>query len=142
MQAHHEDRAAVNVLIKQIDALEREAVPLVTFLITNRTGVLDPAIRRRASLHLRFGRPNRDATRALLKRLLDGALSGNDLEQVVATACSRTTAYTFSDLTHRVGRMAMLQAYRSQTAVSAEHLLQALEAVEPSPAIDSERGLL
>jgi AAA+ superfamily predicted ATPase len=141
MQAHHEDRAGVNVLIKQIDGLEHEKVPLVTFLITNRTGALDPAVRRRASLQLQFLRPDRDAVRALLERLVGEALTPIDLEMVVTEAFARPVLYTYSDLTHRVGRMAVLKAYRDGGPLLRRHLTESMAALEPSPAIDSERGL-
>lgn len=57
-QAHHEDRAGLNVLVKQIDAINRDKVNLVVILISNRVSVLDAAILRRASLHLKFKRPD------------------------------------------------------------------------------------
>ncbi|MGH7090677.1 MAG: AAA family ATPase, partial [Stellaceae bacterium] len=59
-QAHHEDRAGVNVLIKQIDQLAREATPVAVIMITNRADVLDPAVLRRAVLRLEFQRPSED----------------------------------------------------------------------------------
>ncbi len=42
-QAHHEDRAGLNVLIKQIDSVGREKSNLSIILITNRLKALDPA---------------------------------------------------------------------------------------------------
>lgn len=142
MQAHHEDRAGVNVLIKQIDGLEHEKVPLVTFLITNRTAVLDPAVRRRASLQLQFVRPDRDAVRALFQRLVGEALTATDLEMVLTEAFARPVSYTYSDLTHRIGRMAVLKAYRDGSPLLRQHLIESMAALEPSPVIDSDRGLV
>jgi len=58
MQAHHEDRAGVNVLIKQIDQLSKAKAPITVIIITNRADVLDPAVVRRAALRLDFHRPD------------------------------------------------------------------------------------
>lgn len=71
MQAHHEDRAGLNVLIKEIDRLVRERVPIAVLLITNRFQALDAALVRRGHV-VRFTRPNASARRALFKHLLEG----------------------------------------------------------------------
>jgi len=81
-QAHHEDRAGLNVLIKQIDALARERVPLAVVLVTNRFAALDPALVRRAHV-IRFIRPSHEARRAVFARLLDGLrLTNEDLDEL------------------------------------------------------------
>jgi ATP-dependent 26S proteasome regulatory subunit len=49
MQAHHEDRAGVNVLIKQINQLSTGSPPIALIMIINRADILDPAVIRRAS---------------------------------------------------------------------------------------------
>ena len=59
-QAHHEDKAGLNVLIKQIDAVSKDGSNLAIILITNRLKVLDPAIVRRASSVITFSRPDKD----------------------------------------------------------------------------------
>src|SRR5690606_12673165 len=48
-QAHHEDRAGLNVLLKQIDSISREGYSISVILITNRLSVIDPAVIRRAT---------------------------------------------------------------------------------------------
>jgi SpoVK/Ycf46/Vps4 family AAA+-type ATPase len=73
MQAHHEDRAGVNVLIRQIDQLTSIATPMAVILITNRLGDLDPAVIRRAALRLRSERPDERARADIFKRMLEGA---------------------------------------------------------------------
>ena len=51
---HNEDRAGVNVLIKQINQLAANPVPIALIMITNRADALDPAVLRRAALRLTF----------------------------------------------------------------------------------------
>ncbi|WP_407659929.1 AAA family ATPase [Hyalangium gracile] len=69
LQAHHEDRAGLNVLIKQLDLLQREEHRLGGVMITNRIGALDPAVRRRAALVLEFSRPGATERRAIFEQL-------------------------------------------------------------------------
>jgi SpoVK/Ycf46/Vps4 family AAA+-type ATPase len=136
MQAHHEDRAGVNVLIKQIDQIALDATPIAVILITNRADVLDPAVIRRASLTLRFERPNKDSRRALFQRMLDGTkFSDGDLQELVSVS-ERAIPYTFSDLTNRVGRVALRHAWKADRAFSAAVLKEVIAAIEPSPLIE------
>src|ERR1700676_2884382 len=74
MQAHHEDRAGVNVLIKQINQLSASPAPIALIMITNRPDAIDPAVLRRAALRLNFQRPNEAARFAVFQRLLQGTL--------------------------------------------------------------------
>lgn len=46
-QMHHEDRAGVNALIRGIDGLRNERLPVLTIMCTNRIDAIDPAVRRR-----------------------------------------------------------------------------------------------
>lgn len=137
VQAHHEDRAGVNVLIKQIDRLARDGVPLVVILITNRARALDPAVARRASLHLRFERPNRAQRRAVMARLLDGtSASPKDLDALVEASRPRgNVPFSFSDLTVRLARSALQTAIRRDQAFDAALLLEDLARIEPSPLV-------
>ena len=71
MQAHHEDRAGLNVLIKEINRLARDRARIAVVLVTNRVRALDPALIRRAQVIL-FTRPNAEARRGLFEQLLLG----------------------------------------------------------------------
>ena len=137
MQAHHEDRAGVNVLIKQIDAITREKAPLAVLMITNRASALDPAVTRRAALHLRFGRPNAVQRRAVMEQLLAGTRpTKDDLDALVeATGTRHGVPFSFSDLTVRLGRSALRRAWRANAPFGAAVLLEALEDLEPSPLV-------
>jgi SpoVK/Ycf46/Vps4 family AAA+-type ATPase len=142
MQAHHEDRAGLNVLIKQIDLLEREGTRLAVILITNRADVLDAALVRRASLTLRFVRPNADARRHLIERLLHGlSPSRREVDELVAASERAGTPFTYSDLVLRVGTAALRRALRENKPISVAAFLDAVRETEPSPllAIGSEK---
>ena len=108
LQAHHEDRAGLNVLVKQIDMLARATPGLAVILITNRVAVLDPAIRRRVALHLTFERPARDARRALFTSLLRGTnATERDLDELARKSERKDIPFSSSDIVHRVARIAL-----------------------------------
>jgi SpoVK/Ycf46/Vps4 family AAA+-type ATPase len=131
-QAHHEDHAGVNVLIKQIDALASDRVPLGVILVTNRLTALDPALVRRAHI-IRFSRPTLAARRALFERMLEGvAVSRTDLDALV-TATERETPFTYSDLITRIAEPAVRRAIRERIPLSLAHLLEIAKGVEPTP---------
>jgi SpoVK/Ycf46/Vps4 family AAA+-type ATPase len=133
LQAHHEDRAGVNALIKELDRLAAEPSRVVVLLITNRGGALDPALLRRAALSLHFDRPRGPALTAIWKSLLDGLeLRAKDLDNIVRKS-QREVPYTFSDLVHRVGRAAVLRAYREARPVSVDDVVHVLQEIEPTP---------
>lgn len=136
-QAHHEDRAGLNVLIKQVDQLARAKEPLVTVLITNRHSVLDPAVRRRTALHLTFSRPDARARAAVFSSIL-GGVKGVDarMEELIRASTNAETPYSFSDLADRLARALLREAQRRDVAVSVDLALECLATLEPSPLMD------
>lgn len=136
MQAHHEDRSGVNVLIKEIDKVQREQVNLVVILITNRPNSIDPAVSRRAALHLTFKRPDDAILKVLLGQLFEGVEFNNgSLEEIVNACSSKKTAYSFSDITKRIGKQSMISAWRQNVPLSKEIILGVIARTEPSPMI-------
>lgn len=134
--AHHEDRAGLNVLIKQIDLLSREKTRMAVLMITNRAQAMDPALLRRAALTLEFKRPGPVERRILFERLLEGShYKERDLELLVGKS-ERDVLFSYSDLTQRVARTALLEALRKNEAFGPQSLLGALESVEPSPLME------
>jgi SpoVK/Ycf46/Vps4 family AAA+-type ATPase len=99
--AHHEDRAGVNVLIKQINQLMTSPAPVALIIITNRADVLDPAVLRRAALQLIFERPNEKARFAVFQRILEGTDSTVAQIHELAKLTEHNIPYTYSDLTDR-----------------------------------------
>lgn len=104
-QMHHEDRAGVNALIRGIDTLRRQRLPVLTVMCTNRDGAIDPAVLRRAAAIFRFARPNDAQRRQLLELGLAGTgITGDDLDELVRLTGARdgrTYGCTFSDLRQR-----------------------------------------
>ncbi|HXJ21757.1 MAG TPA: ATP-binding protein [Polyangia bacterium] len=135
MQAHHEDRAGLNVLIKQIDGLARERTRLAVILVTNRLAALDPALVRRAHV-LRFERPGAEARRALFEKLLEGHdCEATALDELVRVS-ERQPPFTYSDLVHRGLQKSLLSAMRRDRPFSVTELGEAIGRLEPTPLIE------
>ncbi len=133
-QAHHEDRAGVNALIKEIDVLEGENIPMAVLLITNRPGAIDPAVLRRAGTHLHFVRPNEQSLRAIFEQATGGLkLSRNEVGSLVKACRAKDPIFSYSDIFRKVARTAVLKALEENVAVSAAHILTAIESTSPSP---------
>jgi SpoVK/Ycf46/Vps4 family AAA+-type ATPase len=140
MQAHHEDRAGVNVLIKEINQLAASAAPVALIMITNRADVLDPAVLRRAALRLTFERPNGKARFTLFQRLLQGTGATEAEIAELARLTEHNTGYTYSDLTSRIGRLALRRAWKSDQPSGFGALKAAIAEIEPSPAMTAGWG--
>lgn len=138
-QAHHEDRAGVNVLIKQIDALAVANIRLGVILITNRLTALDPALVRRAHV-IRFARPTREARRALLEQVLEGTSCTRADVEALVSATERENSFTYSDLMTRIVEPAARRAIREGTPLSPSLLIEIAKTVEPTP-IFKDRSL-
>jgi SpoVK/Ycf46/Vps4 family AAA+-type ATPase len=132
-QAHHEDRAGLNVLIKQIDQLARAKDPLAVILITNRHAVLDPAVRRRTALHLSFERPGAKARRNVFALLLGGLRFSDACLERLVSASERAVPFSYSDLVDRLARAVLREAQRRDVPASTDLLLECLAHLEPSP---------
>lgn len=133
LQAHHEDRAGVNTLIKELDHLVAGSPRIVVLLVTNRGQALDPALLRRAALHLLFERPQGESLKALIEYLIEGIqVTPAEMKKLLA-ACKQDIPFTASDLVHRVGRRAVLEAYQQSRALTATDLVSALRYVKPTP---------
>jgi SpoVK/Ycf46/Vps4 family AAA+-type ATPase len=133
MQAHHEDRAGVNVLIKQINQLSTSTAPIALIMITNRSDVLDPAVLRRAALCLKFQRPNEQARFAVFQRLLEGTHPSDTLLHELVKLTVSKLPYTYSDLTDRIARLALRRCWKANKPFSAAALKAAIAEVEPTP---------
>jgi SpoVK/Ycf46/Vps4 family AAA+-type ATPase len=141
MQAHHEDRAGVNVLVKQINQLTASAAPIALIMITNRADALDPAVVRRAALRLTFERPNEKARFAVFQRILQGTSATDaDLQELVKLT-EHNVPYTYSDLTDRIARLALRRAWKSNQPFGVDALKVAIAEIEPSPPMDGGAGL-
>jgi SpoVK/Ycf46/Vps4 family AAA+-type ATPase len=137
LQAHHEDRAGVNALIKELDKLQGLKVAVI--LISNRKESLDPALLRRASLHLDFTRPQGQALDLLINNLLEGVEATPEEIKQLRDQCNQTIPYTTSDLIHRVGRNALITAYQEHRSLSVNDFIQAAKMTQPTPIFKDQR---
>jgi AAA+ superfamily predicted ATPase len=114
-QMHHEDRAGVNALIRGIDHIAQEQLPVLVVACTNRLDALDPALLRRAAQMFTFTRPTAEQRAVVLTDALGGVgLSAKQIQQMaVATGeqGGRTYGATYSDLTQRLVPLAVLDAF-------------------------------
>ncbi len=135
-QMHHEDRAGVNALLRGIDGMRTDRLPVLTVLCTNRIDALDPAVQRRAALIEIFNRPTYGQRAALLGRLLAGTrLSATDIDalaQGTGEAVGRPYAYTYSDLRQRLVPEIVLDAYRRGAAVDSVIANEVLSRTPPT----------
>jgi SpoVK/Ycf46/Vps4 family AAA+-type ATPase len=136
MQAHHEDRAGVNVLIKQINQLATSPAPIALIMITNRADVLDPAVLRRAALRLNFQRPNDKARFAVFKRILEGTQATDTQINELVKATAHNPPYTYSDLTDRIARTALRRAWKSNQPFGVTTLKSVIPEIGPSPPME------
>lgn len=135
LQAHHEDRAGLNVLIKQIDRMGKDPAPLAVILITNRLKALDPALVRRAHV-IHFTRPDSATRRLVLEELLSGThLNNGDLDRLVA-ATERPIPFSYSDLVHRIAEPAVRLALRENKPLTADLVIRVARDVQPTPLIE------
>ncbi|HEA17670.1 hypothetical protein LCGC14_2484350 [marine sediment metagenome] len=133
--SHHEDKVGVNTLIQAIDNLRKHEGRIFTILCTNRLGVLDAAVVRRASIVEEFQRPN-DLERKQLfeKDLADLAFNPADIAKLVeATAAKGTNpTWTYSDIRTRLYPAAVSMAF-PDSPLTAQHFHQAANNLKPSP---------
>ncbi|HEY3923558.1 MAG TPA: ATP-binding protein [Acidothermaceae bacterium] len=135
-QMHHEDRAGVNALIRGVNSLVEDALPVIVVLATNRIGAIDPAVRRRAAATFSFERPAATQRRAALVNLIcDIRPTDAELEALVAVTgptTNRKYGFTYSDLFQRLIPAAVLAAYPDR-ALTVSLILEAAESVEATP---------
>ncbi len=114
-QMHHEDRAGVNALIRGVDHLKADRLPVIVVMCTNRPGAIDPAVQRRAAAIFNFGRPSEEQRAEVLKRAFGGTgISVPDLARLVeltGPTNGRDYGYTYSDLTMRLIPAAVIDAF-------------------------------
>lgn len=135
-QMHHEDRAGVNALIRAVDGIRRDKLPILTIMCTNRASAIDPALRRRAAHTFILERPSVEGRVALLAAGLDG--TGIDEAHIQQAALllgpqkGRPWGATFSDIRQRLVPDVFMSAYAQDKAVSGQELVAAAASFEPT----------
>lgn len=136
MQAHHEDRAGVNVLARQIDSLSKEQINLAVILITNRFSTLDPAILRRSATTLHFERPNAETRQNLFIHIfkkLDFQFSDMEISELVNVTERDSIRFTYSDILKKGLKTALAMAFESDVPLTPALLTDVLTKMEPTP---------
>lgn len=137
-QMHHEDRAGVNALIRGIDRLAREKLPVLVILCTNRYESLDPAILRRTSISHEFKRPNDEQRRELFRREFGGVFDDVQYDRLVElTGPGKSRGYSFSDIAQRLVPNIVLEAFPDKQ-ISFDVALSVLERTEPTKPFGKE----
>ena len=141
-QMHHEDRAGVNALIRGIDALTNERkLGVIVVLCTNRSGAIDPAVRRRAAASFRFGRPDERQREAMLTELFaDASFHPAEIDELVAATgptAERRYGYAYSDIVNRLMPAAILAAYPDEP-LSAAIVLDQVDRHPPTKPFDEQ----
>lgn len=137
---HHEDKSGVNTILQHLDGLRVSDAQVAVIAITNRVGVLDPAVMRRATVVQTFDRPTREERRALFERLLVGVrLPPGSIDRLVEASEPRCSPdsndrvpLSWSDLTIRLLVPTLRNAIRCDTPLSAEVVIQHLNELAPS----------
>jgi SpoVK/Ycf46/Vps4 family AAA+-type ATPase len=140
-QMHHEDRAGVNALIRGIDDLATDRLPVAVVMCTNRLDALDPAVRRRAAAVFEFARPSREQRLAVLKAGLAGSgFSDRDLGHLAdatGETASRRYGCTYSDLTQRLIPTLVLDAF-PERGLGGGRAVELAMAMKPTPPFQAQ----
>lgn len=135
-QMHHEDKAGVNALIRGINRLSANKLPVAVIMCTNRLSALDPAIQRRAADIIKFERPNEEQRKAALTTLLEGTKLSAPEIVALAKLCGpnekREYGTTYSDLTQKFLPRLVLAAYPSQP-ITNDLAKSVMQQIEPTP---------
>lgn len=141
-QMHHEDRNGVNALIRGIDALGEERLPVMVVMCTNRGDAIDPAVQRRAAAILPFHRPTEEQRLKVLKEALEGIDITDaqlvSLAQTTGPTGGRSYGYTYSDLTQRLIPAVVLDAFPDR-AVTARRATELAASIAPTPPFQQTR---
>ena len=145
VEQHHEDKSGVNTILQHLDLLRDERAQVVVVAITNRFGVLDPAVRRRAAAVHTFERPGDPQRRELFVRLFAHTKLGRvEIERLVQASSEKPcedggdpVPFTYSDLTLRFAIPALRDAIRRDEPLGIESLETRLLELKPSPPMEA-----
>lgn len=134
-QMHHEDRAGVNAVIRGIDDISANGLPMAVIMCTNRLSALDPAIQRRAADIIIFTRPNDEQRKRIFTNaFFDIGFSDYEIEQLVTATGPKEQGdcFTFSDLTQRFIPRVVLDAY-PHGPVTFSNAMRVLDTIKATP---------
>lgn len=134
---HHEDKAGVNALIKEIDLLEKSETNLAVLFITNRSSVMDPAIIRRATSEIVFNRPDVYQINKILRHLTsDIEVTEGQIRELLRECKDKD--FTYSGFFTKIGRQSIIKAWKNEVPYSFEIIKQVIKKVNPSPKLSQQ----
>jgi SpoVK/Ycf46/Vps4 family AAA+-type ATPase len=135
-QMHHEDRAGVNALIRGVDEVATERLPVAITMCTNRLDAIDPAVRRRAAVVFQLHRPSCEQRLTVLRAALCGSGLREHEISAIADATGenpkRAYGFTYSDLTQRLVPALVLDAF-PERPVTGERAIEIAQNIDPTP---------
>jgi SpoVK/Ycf46/Vps4 family AAA+-type ATPase len=132
-QQHHEDRAGVNALIKELDRIRKYQKQIAVLFITNRSKAIDPAIIRRAAIEIKFARPAEPEILEIIQFLTTGIANNGEVENLVQKCMNKEIPYTFSDLFQKVAFQSVIGAYSENRALTVNDFMKTIEQTDGSP---------
>lgn len=133
-QQHHEDRAGVNTLIKELDRIEKLNKRIAVLFITNRSAAMDPAILRRVAVEIQFQRPGEAETEEVIRYLLQDIPHEEEQIQILVKEClKKSTSFTFSDLFKKIAHQSVIKAFEAQIPLNFSIVLDTIQRTKPSP---------
>jgi len=142
-QMHHEDKAGVTALIRGIDSITREKLPIIIVMCTNRLGSIDPAVQRRAASIFEFIRPDENQRYLIFKTYLDGI--GLQDEEIKAIAKmtgpneDRKYGYTYSDIIQKLLPSLVLKAFPDEK-ITSNNIIKLVNEIKPTPPFVERRN--
>ena len=138
-QMHHEDRAGVNALIRGIDRLAQERLPVLVILCTNRYESLDPAVLRRTAVSHEFKRPDDEQRGKLLRSAFGDLFDEKQYGEMVRRTGPEKggSGHTFSDITQRLTPGILLEAFPDKP-VSFDIALSVIDDTKPTAQFGSK----
>lgn len=145
-QMHHEDKAGLNTVLQRLDNLRLTKLPIAALFITNRPEALDPAVRRRAALDLRFERPNDDVRAKIIgSGIPELSMTRSQVNELVKLTGPKEPknqgiGFTASDLTDRLLPSALRTAFTQKRALAVADLIEQARLIEATPKFGGSDG--
>ncbi|HEX6987753.1 MAG TPA: AAA family ATPase, partial [Planctomycetaceae bacterium] len=124
---NEERENTLNQLLVEMDGFARDKAAIVVVAATNRSDILDAALKRRFTRHIHVGLPDRAGREKILNIHLDGVAAAADVD--IRSLAARTIGFSGSDLERLVNEAAVYAARVGQTEVTAEHLETAFDRI-------------
>lgn len=129
-QMHHEDKAGVNALLRGVDAITEEELPVIIILCTNRFDALDPAVRRRAAAVFEFKRPCHEQRMNIFEKELSFLDLKGEIDKLVEVT-GRGPGYSYSDIYQRFLPSLVMEAFPDKS-IDLDMCIKVAGAIEPT----------